>query len=128
MTAINPMSAAPQAKAQPHGRGLAHVMPAKVLVGVWAALVLLTVVTVAVTKIDLGSPANLVIAMVIATIKAALVCLFFMHLLYDKKLNLLIFVGSILFVLLFVTFTLVDTTQYQPDIRQRTEVIEQKAG
>src|SRR5688500_8706185 len=48
--------------------GLAHTTPVSLLVAVLGALLVLTVVTVAVTRVDLGSQGNLVIAMVIATI------------------------------------------------------------
>ena len=46
--------------------GLCHVMPVKILVGVWVALMVLTFVTVAATWVDLGS-LNLWVAMAIAT-------------------------------------------------------------
>lgn len=96
--------------------GLAHVLPVKLLVGVFLALLALTVVTVSATSIDLGPRVNLIIAMAIATAKAALVCLYFMHLKYDRKFNLLIFMGSLLFVGVFVSATMVDTAQYQHDL------------
>ncbi|MBX3182669.1 MAG: cytochrome C oxidase subunit IV family protein [Polyangiaceae bacterium] len=95
---------------------LAHTMSIKMLVGVWGALMVLTVLTVSVTGIDLGYTLNLVVAMVIATIKAALVMLFFMHLWWDKKFNVVVFVSSFLFVLLFVALTLNDRGEYQADI------------
>ncbi len=104
--------------------GLSHIMPPKILLGVWGALVVLTVVTVITATnqmFNFGSYPNLVIAMVIATVKASLVCLFFMHLLYDRKFNLLIFMGSLLFVFLFVSFAMMDTGQYQGAIQSRVE-------
>ena len=88
----------------------------KTLVGVWGALMVLTVITVLATRIDLGGPMNLFIAMVIATIKAALVCLSFMHLRYDKTLHAVAFLSALLFFILFVGFALMDTGQYQHDI------------
>lgn len=99
------------------GQSHIHIVPMKILVGVWAALMVLTVVTVAVTWVDLG-PFNLWLAMVIATIKASLVVLYFMHLRYDKPINALAFIGALAFVMLFVSGTLMDTTAYQPDIAQ----------
>src|SRR4051794_37991300 len=96
--------------------GIAHVMSPKVLIGVWAALMVFTVLTVSVTTFDFGPKVNLIMAMGIATIKASLVVLFFMHLLYDRRFNLVIFMGSLLFVFLFVSFAMMDSGQYQPDI------------
>lgn len=84
-----------------------HVTPVYVYVGVWLALVVLTALTVAVSRVDLGS-ANTVVALVVATIKAALVVLFFMHLLYDDKFNLVVLLASLLFVTVFFTPTLID--------------------
>lgn len=108
-----------------HGdHGLAHVMSPKMLIGVLGALIFLTLVTVVTATqpmFNFGAYPNLIIAMIIATTKATLVCLFFMHLLYDRKLNLVMFLGSILFVLLFVSFAMLDTGQYQGAIDRRVD-------
>ncbi|HTM45690.1 MAG TPA: cytochrome C oxidase subunit IV family protein [Polyangiaceae bacterium] len=98
-----------------HG-GFAHVLPVHLLVGVWAALMVLTVITVTVTSIDLGRSVNLIIAMGIATLKAALVALYFMHLRWDRPFNALVFVSSLLFVSLFISIALLDKSEYEPDI------------
>ena len=92
-----------------------HVVPMRVLLAVWAALVVLTVVTVAATWVDLGS-LNLWLAMAIATLKASLVLLYFMHMRYDAPFNAVIFVAALLFVMLFVSFALIDTAAYQPEM------------
>jgi cytochrome c oxidase subunit IV len=96
-----------------HGHGLAHTMPVWMLIGVLVALLVLTVATVAVTAIDLGAQGNLIVAMVIATVKAVLVCTFFMHLLWDKKFNLVLFLTSVLFLVLFLSMTTTDRGEYQ---------------
>ena len=93
--------------------GISHVASIKVLVGTGGTLLLLTLVTVAATKIDLGANLNLALAMVIAVIKASLVVLFFMHLKYDKLFHTVIFGSALLAATLFVGFTLMDTNQYQ---------------
>jgi cytochrome c oxidase subunit IV len=97
------------------GHGLAHVMPPRVLLAVWGALVVLTWVTVSATHFDLGSM-SLWVAMGIATCKAVLVALFFMHLRYDRPINGIIFIGTLLFATLFIGLALMDTTSYQPDL------------
>jgi len=67
--------------------------------------------------VELGS-AGLWVAMGIATCKASLVALYFMHLRYDRPVNLIIFLGTLLFVCLFVSLALIDTQSYQPDMIQ----------
>ncbi|MFG0306499.1 MAG: cytochrome C oxidase subunit IV family protein, partial [Phycisphaerales bacterium JB040] len=55
-------------------------------------------------------------AMVIASIKALLVCLYFMHLRYDKPFHALVFISGLAFALLFIGFSYMDTYQYQGDL------------
>jgi cytochrome c oxidase subunit IV len=93
--------------------GLAHVASVKVLLGTGSALLFLTIVTVAATKVDFGANINLAIAMFIAVVKATLVVLFFMHLKYDKLFHTVVFISAILAAALFVGFTLMDSGQYQ---------------
>jgi cytochrome c oxidase subunit 4 len=102
--------------------GLAHTTPVSLLVAVLTGLLLLTIVTVAVTKFDLGSQGNLMVAMVIATIKAALVVTYFMHLRWDRKVHLVLFLSSVLFVILFLSMALTDRSEYQKSIDQLEEV------
>jgi cytochrome c oxidase subunit 4 len=114
------MTAASIAYATDHGdtsgrADMAHVMPVPVLLGVFVTLISLTVLTVAVTWHDFGSW-NLLIALAIATIKASLVALYFMHLRYDHPFNGLVFVVALVFLALFMSLTLLDTEQYQADI------------
>ena len=96
--------------------GLAHTMPVWMLIAVLGALMGLTVLTVSVTSFDLGSQGNLIVAMVIATIKAALVVTFFMHLLWDKKFHLILFLTAVLFVVLFLSMSITDRGEYQRNI------------
>ena len=98
------------------GHGLAHTMPIWMLVAVLGALMLLTILTVSVTNYDLGSQGNLVVGMVIATIKAGLVITFFMHLLWDKKFHLILFLTAVLFVVLFLSMSITDRGEYQGNI------------
>ena len=99
-----------------HDHGLAHTTPVSLLFGILGALLVLTIATVAVTAIDLGAQGNLVVAMIIATIKAALVCTFFMHLLWDKKFNTILFLTSVLFLILFLSMATADRGEYQNDV------------
>jgi cytochrome c oxidase subunit IV len=99
-----------------HDHGLAHTASLKVLLGTGGALLFLTLVTVAATKVDFGSNINLALAMLIAVVKATLVVLFFMHLKYDKIFHSVIFAGAILGAALFVGFALMDSGQYQQTV------------
>ena len=99
-----------------HDHGLAHTTPVSLLFIILGILLFLTVATVAVTSIDLGAQGNLIVAMVIATVKAALVCTFFMHLLWDKKFNTILFLTSVLFLILFLSMATTDRGEYQHDV------------
>src|SRR5207302_1512313 len=84
-----------------------HILPNKVILGIGACLMILTVITVWVAHIDLGK-LNFVIAMVVATIKGSLVAMFFMNLWYDRKENAMIFITSFLFLAIFIVLTSTD--------------------
>jgi cytochrome c oxidase subunit IV len=96
--------------------GIAHVASKKVLLGTWGALMILTIITVGATFVDFGSGVNLAIAMAIAVVKATLVILFFMHLFYDKLFHTVLVIAGILAATLFVTFCLMDSSQYQQNL------------
>jgi cytochrome c oxidase subunit 4 len=78
--------------------------------GVGAALLVLTVVTVVVAQIPLGGW-NLVVALAIASIKALLVASFFMHLYYDHKLYFIMFGIGVLILAVFIVLTMFDTLE-----------------
>ncbi len=95
-----------------HAEHVGHIVPFWLLFVVWAALMVLTYLTVQATYYDLGAM-NLMLAMGIATLKSSLVLLFFMHLAFDRPFNAIVFIVSLCFVMFFVTLALVDTTHYQ---------------
>jgi cytochrome c oxidase subunit 4 len=59
------------------------IVPYRTFVIVWALLLVLTAVTVTVSRVQLG-PLNIVAALGIASVKSALVIFFFMHLKYER--------------------------------------------
>ena len=65
---------------------------------IWLLLLVFTVTTVVTGRMDLHG-ANLPVALLIATIKATLVILFFMHLWDSEGINRLVFSVSVLFVI-----------------------------
>ena len=64
--------------------GPPHAVNVRGYLSVFAALLVLTVVTVAVASLDLTEGMTVAVAIAIATFKAALVALFFMHLKGEK--------------------------------------------
>jgi cytochrome c oxidase subunit IV len=72
-----------------------------------AVLLVLTVITVIVAGFDLGNT-NVVVAIGIATVKATLVALIFMHLRHDKPINAVIAVSGFLFLGLLLMFCMTD--------------------
>jgi cytochrome c oxidase subunit IV len=87
-----------------------HVLPIRVYLGVWIGLLVLTFITVKTSYYNFGIM-NLIVAMGVATLKASLVVLFFMHLKYDEKFNAVIFVASLTFLSIFFVLTLADTME-----------------
>jgi cytochrome c oxidase subunit 4 len=82
--------------------------PLKTYFAVWGALLLGTFLTYRVAFIDLG-PFNPVVALVIASTKALLVALFFMHLINaSERLLKLVVASTIFFLLILLTLTLTD--------------------
>ena len=72
-------------------------------------MLILTGITVGAAYVDFGSSTvNIIIAMLIATFKASLVALIFMHLRHDKPLNSIIFVSSLIFLGILLGFCLID--------------------
>jgi cytochrome c oxidase subunit 4 len=81
----------------------------KVYLGILIILLILTCITVAASYVQFGSGmANVAIALTIATIKATLVALFFMHLLHDRPMNTIIIVMAFAFLGLFLGFDYTD--------------------
>lgn len=65
--------------------GQGHILRYSTLVTVWLALLVLTAITVAVSRLDLGA-LNIWAALGIASVKTSLVVAFFMHMKYENRL------------------------------------------
>ncbi len=109
------------------GKNHHHITPLKIYYGVWFALVVFTVITVATSYVDLGGSWNILVAMLIATTKALLVMLFFMGLKYEGQENNVTFFASFIFLAIFILLTAsdlwfrdnleaakIDTSEYPP--------------
>jgi cytochrome c oxidase subunit 4 len=87
-----------------------HVSTLGSSVAIWLALLAGTGLTVAAAFIDLG-PFNIIVALTIATIKATLVVLFFMHVKYThEKLTPLVIVSAIFFLFILLALSMADYT------------------
>jgi cytochrome c oxidase subunit IV len=84
-----------------------HVVSWRVYLAVFAALCVLTGVTVLVTGFDFG-PLNLIVALGVAVTKASLVVLYFMHARYSPRLTGVVIAASIAFFAILVFLTLTD--------------------
>lgn len=85
-----------------------HILPLKVYFAVFGALLVLTAVTVIISKFHFGA-FNLVVAMAVAALKASLVALYFMHLKYDSKVYMTVFLIAIAMLAVFIILTMADT-------------------
>lgn len=102
-----------------HGDGIAHVLPPGALIATWAVLMTFTVLTVWAAGQGMSSQTSFVVAMFFATVKAGAVMAVFMHLWWDKRLNLLVFLSAFLFVMLFLSMALTDKSEYEPSIEAK---------
>jgi len=84
-----------------------HIVPTRVYYFIFIALLILTGTTVWVAFIDLGVMNN-VVALGIATLKAMLVVLYFMHVRYSSKLTWVYLAAGFLFLVILLSFTMSD--------------------
>ncbi len=85
-----------------------HVLvPHRLYITVWAALIALTALTVGVSYVDMKH-VTIFTALIIATVKATLVLLYFMHLRFEKPLYLYMVLAVIVTYVIFVGLTFSD--------------------
>jgi cytochrome c oxidase subunit IV len=84
-----------------------HVMPVRTNIAIFVALLVLLIATVGAAYLPLGVM-HVPVAMTIAVAKAALIMLFFMHLLHSHKLMMIISVASFFWLAIMVALTLND--------------------
>jgi cytochrome c oxidase subunit IV len=86
-----------------------HVIDLKYLLGAAIALVVLTIITVGASYIEIPRPFDLITALSLAFGKATVVAAIFMGLIWDKKINTMALLFSLLFFLIMIGITLLDT-------------------
>jgi cytochrome c oxidase subunit 4 len=84
-----------------------HVVPKSIYYIVAAALAALLIVTVAAAQIHLG-PWNVPLALAIASAKAVLIVLFFMHVRYGSSMVKLFAAGGFVWLVILMLFTAAD--------------------
>jgi cytochrome c oxidase subunit IV len=84
-----------------------HHVPLRTYLSVFFALMVFTVVTVAVAFFDLGN-ANVLVALVVAVVKATLVVLFFMHVKYSSRMVQLVVIAALAWLMILFGITLSD--------------------
>src|SRR5437899_2890448 len=84
-----------------------HVVPVRIYLLVFVALLVLTATTASVAFVDLG-PLNNVVALGIAGVKTALVILFFMHVRYGTRLTPLVIAASLFWLVILFVLSLSD--------------------
>jgi cytochrome c oxidase subunit 4 len=87
--------------------GHEHVTPLSVYLGIFATLMVLTVITVAVAWVNLGS-FNILVALGVAVVKATLVVLYFMHVKYSSKLTWVVIGSGFFWLLILLGLTMAD--------------------
>ena len=92
-----------------------HIVPLKYYFGVFTLLMALTLLTVAVAKIDFDHSwgprwawMNIVVAMTIAVIKATAVVLIFMHVKWSSKLTQVIIISGLFWLAILLVLTMSD--------------------
>lgn len=84
-----------------------HIVSPKIYIVVFVVLLVLTVATTLIGFVDLG-PFNIIMALVIAVVKAVLVVLFFMHVLYSPKLTKIVVAGGLLWLGILLVLSMQD--------------------
>lgn len=97
-----------------------HAGPGRYVL-VWAALLVLTALTVGLGRIHLAGGWSIVVAMVIAVVKSTLVVLFFMHLWDHGGANRLVLATTLVFVALLMGLVLLDNATRFPLANPPTE-------
>ena len=86
-----------------------HDIGPKTLIIVWLILTVLTIITVYVATVDFGRSLNIIVAMTIASVKAAIVALYFMHLKFEDKLTWVYALYPMFLLFLLIATTIMET-------------------
>jgi len=96
-----------------------HIVSPKLYIVIFAALMILTMTPVYAATLDLNqyyASLNVIVALVIATCKAILVILFFMHAYYSSKRTKLIIICGFFWLAIMLSLTLSDYASRSLDV------------
>jgi cytochrome c oxidase subunit 4 len=86
---------------------MSHIATVRSYITIFLVLMVLTAVTVLVAYVNLGQ-LNKVVALGIATFKASLVILYFMHVKYSSRLTKLVVMAGFFFLVILLGLTMTD--------------------
>jgi|SRR5581483_8202557 len=88
-----------------------HIVSSKTYYTIWIILLVLTAVTAWIATVDLRPPLNTIVALLIASGKATIVVLFFMHVKYtSEKLTKTVLVAAVFWLLILLALSMADYT------------------
>ena len=91
-----------------HGHTEEMLKHIKIYIFIFLSLAVLTLVTVWASHLQVSHTMHIIIALAIASFKAALVALFFMHIRHSTKLTKLVVVGGLLWLAILLLMTMTD--------------------
>lgn len=97
----------PREQSSHHDPMVHHIIPVRTYLLIFAVLVVLFILTVAVAFVDLG-PLNFVVAMTIAITKAVLIILYFMHVRYSSRMTWVFAGAAFIWLALLLSMTMAD--------------------
>jgi len=98
-----------------------HIVSPKVYVGIFLSLMVLTAATVVAAYVNLG-PFNIVIALAIASVKATLVVLYFMHARYSPNRTHMVIIAAVFWLAIMLALTLSDYVTRDRDLALNTRI------
>jgi len=101
---------------------MAHHPTRSTYTGVFISLLLLTALTVILSRLELGR-FHMIVALAIATAKASLVFLFFMHLYYGQKLTWLFALAGIFWIGILIALSMSDYATRQDPTQERSQSV-----
>jgi cytochrome c oxidase subunit 4 len=96
-----------------------HIVSPKIYIGIFLSLMVLTAATVAAAYVNLGA-FNIVIALAIASLKATLVVLYFMHVRYSPKRTHMVIIAAVFWLAIMLALTLSDYVTRDRDLASNT--------
>jgi cytochrome c oxidase subunit 4 len=82
----------------------------RIYITVFVALMVLTIITVAISRVHLAVPIAVTVALLVATIKGSLVACYFMHLISEKKLIYAVLLLTVAFFIALLALPVVTTS------------------